>query len=156
MVVPDVDRAMSQWTASAGYRWAPRVDIDVRVIEPGGRPRVIRSTATYSMEGPVHLELLQVRSGKPWEHTDPLHHVGYWVDGLEAALDRCRARGWRVGWTGADDNGTPARFAYVSSDDVAARVELVDRVTVGPAFERWLRGEAYEPVGVRTAGGVAP
>src|SRR5262245_47492025 len=102
MVVPDVDKAMAQWTASAGYRWAPRVDIDVHVIDPAGRPRVIRSTATYSLDGPVHLELLQVRSGTPWEHTDPLHHVGYWVDGLDEALDRSRARGWTIGWTGAD------------------------------------------------------
>ena len=59
---------------------------------------VLQLAVTYSIEGPVHLELLQGPAGSIWDgHDVPgAHHFGYWSDDVGADTESLLADGWTL------------------------------------------------------------
>src|SRR4051812_49600418 len=93
LVVPDVQAAMQRYSEALGFTWSPVGDSSFDVLVDGRRTAA-RVAATYSMEGPPYLELVEELSGGIWAiGALGLQHVGFWVDDLEGAITRFDAAG---------------------------------------------------------------
>ena len=123
-IVTDLDEAMDRYTAELGLQWATPVSY-------GRAPHASRFTC--STAGPLTVELIQEVPGTVWtaEQGFPLHHLAYWVDGLDDALRTLTGRGLRLESRGPT-------FAYLRSSP-GLRIELMDRA-LEQAWERWLAG----------------
>jgi len=107
---------------------------------PGSGPVVLQLALTYSVEGPVHLELLQGPAGSIWDANDVpgAHHFGYWSDDVGADTESLLADGWTLELAAAAPDDGYGRFTYVRSPSGY----LVEPVAVAskPRFERWWAG----------------
>ncbi|GAA4530431.1 VOC family protein [Amycolatopsis samaneae] len=128
-VVPDLEKAMRDFTTATGTSWRPvrdgRLgDWDYRIV--------------FS-EGPPHLELIEGPPGSPWDcgGAARFDHLGWWTRSIEDASARLAASGFPAEFD-ACPYGRP--FAYHRVDSIGARIELVD-VAVQPGFlETWNPG----------------
>jgi catechol 2,3-dioxygenase-like lactoylglutathione lyase family enzyme len=141
-VVPDLEVAMANLTATYGLQWSSVQDRDLVVRDGDGNERPAHLRYTWSTAGPVHIELFQDAPGTIWT-TDgnALHHLCYWVEDLAAEAARLRAAGYRLDATrsGPDElNG----FAYLVSPD-GLRVEPKPERS-RPALETWLAGGEFD------------
>lgn len=112
LVVPDVRAAMDQYSEALGFRWSAVGDTTLDVLVDG-RVRQARIAATYSVEGPPHLELVEELSGGVWASGAlGLQHVGLWTDDLDASAQQLERAGLagRVRHRPAD--GGPPLFSY--------------------------------------------
>lgn len=139
-VVSDLSEAMERLTASAGLSWAAARTLPTTLRTPAGE---ISATVqlTYSVQGPPHLELIQELPGTVWgsEHRG-YHHMGYWSARLADDIDSLTRSGFELEAAAMDDNGAPARFAYLREPYTGLRIELRDEAR-RPSMEQWLRGE---------------
>jgi catechol 2,3-dioxygenase-like lactoylglutathione lyase family enzyme len=104
VVVPDVRAAMAQYSAALGFTWSRIGDSRLDVLVDGRRQEA-RIAATYSLEGPPYLELVEELSGGVWAtQALGLQHVGFWVDDLEGAVTRF------------DDAGLPGRVRHLPAE----------------------------------------
>ncbi len=144
LLVTDLEGAMGDIGRWLGLTWTPVQESPLLLSTASGREQV-DLRYVYSTQGPVHLELLQGRetgyyATPPGAH---LHHVGRWVDDLEAASTTLDAQGLALEAAGVDAEGNaPAMFAFHKADH-GLRVELVDR-TMQPTFEGWLAGGSLD------------
>jgi catechol 2,3-dioxygenase-like lactoylglutathione lyase family enzyme len=112
IVVPDVRAAMSRYTDALGFTWS-RVGDTVLDVLVDGRVREARIAATYSMEGPPYLELVEELSGGVWAAGAlGLQHVGLWTDDLEGSISRLDAAGLPGRVRHVPAEGAPALFSY--------------------------------------------
>lgn len=112
VVVPDVREAMARYSAALGFTWSKVGDTTLDVLVDG-RPREARIAATYSMQGPPYLELIEELSGGVWAaHALGLHHVGFWVDDLEGTITRFEDAGLPGRARHLPAEGQPAMFSY--------------------------------------------
>jgi hypothetical protein len=112
VVVPDVRAAMDSYSAAFGFTWSRVGDTTLDVLVDG-RPREARIAATYSMEGPPYLELVEERSGAVWAADAlGLQHVGFWTDDLEGSIARLDAAGLPGRVRHVPRAGHPALFSY--------------------------------------------
>jgi catechol 2,3-dioxygenase-like lactoylglutathione lyase family enzyme len=88
---------------------------------------------TLSREGPPHLELIRSVAQTVWEQGPGWHHIGYWADDFDQAVDAMESRGLSV-----EVMSPTADFSYLRSPG-GARFELVNG-RARPDFARWLRG----------------
>ena len=127
IIVPDLEQASADLSAMLGLSWAPAVEQVVVARSPQGRLETpVR--LTWSHEGPPHLELLQAGEGTPWDcgGARRLHHVGYWVDDVAAAVEDLRGSGLTLELAGVGPGGDDiADFAYLMDQEL--RVEVLDR-----------------------------
>ncbi len=137
-VVADVDQAMARLTAATGVTWHPPqvFALDIMV---GDERMQFENRFTYSVEGPVQLEVVQGPSGTLWDaevYGGP-NHNGYWTDDLVADVRALVAGGAELLFAGVGDgdgDGDPQGFAMV--DAGGARIELVDEA-MKPLFDTW-------------------
>jgi hypothetical protein len=126
IVVPDLDTACVDLTATLGVSWAPVAE--QRVVARAGDIVIDALVSlTWSREGPPHLELLHAAPGTPWaaEGTRVFHHLGYWTDDVRAAVERLEHAGLVVELSGVGPAGEcPADFAYLTGGGL--RVEVLD------------------------------
>ena len=96
--VDDVPAAMARIGARSGLRWTDVQEHVTLAWRPGQPPEPIATTGAYSLGGPVHVELTQVRTGPFRPAADELvpHHVGYWCDDVMATTDALVAAGWTL------------------------------------------------------------
>ena len=96
--VTDIEAAMAEVGKHAGVTWASVQDRPMSVWLPGTGPAVLQLALTYSIEGPVHLELLQGPTGSIWDGRDVpgAHHFGYWSDDVGADTEQMLADGWTL------------------------------------------------------------
>jgi hypothetical protein len=94
VIVEDLERGMAEWNNVLGVRWRPLFS-GVSEIYRGGAVTRMSVPAVYSIDGPVHLELIPLVPGTVWDVLG-LHHVGYWSDDVAADIDRLVARGASV------------------------------------------------------------
>ena len=138
--VADIDAAMAEVGKQAGVTWASVQDRPMSVWLPGDGPVVLQLALTYSVEGPVHLELLQGPAGSIWDANDVpgAHHFGYWSDDVGADTRSLLADGWTLELAAAAPDDGYGRFTYVRSPSGY----LVEPVSVAnkPRFERWWAG----------------
>ena len=89
MVVDDVKAAMADMTRLFGLQWAP--------LQGDG-------LFTYSLQGPPYLELLKRRDDTIFD-TAGLHHIGLWVDDVNAEAARLEAEGCEAEFVHRDAQG---------------------------------------------------
>ena len=138
--VRDLQEAMAEIGTHAGVTWASVQDRPMSVWLPGTGAAELQLTLTYSVEGPVHLELLQGPKGSIWDGNDApgAHHFGYWSDDVGADTEALAAVGWTVELAAAAPEDGYGRFTYVRSPSGY----LVEPVSIAskPRFERWWAG----------------
>jgi catechol 2,3-dioxygenase-like lactoylglutathione lyase family enzyme len=112
VVVPDVREAMARYSEALGFTWSAVGDSVLDVLVDG-RPREARIAATYSMQGPPYLELVEERSGGVWAtEALGLQHVGLWTDDLAGSIERLDAAGLPGRVRHVPAEGSPALFSY--------------------------------------------
>lgn len=114
-VVPDLERAMRDFTRVSGTAWGTPQD---RTL--GEWPYRIVFTS-----GPPYVELIEGSPGSPWDPGDGARfdHLGWWSQSVEDDSRRLVAEGLPE-----DFNGCPygRPFVYHKVDSIGARFELVD------------------------------
>ncbi|MGH3252783.1 MAG: VOC family protein [Trebonia sp.] len=135
--VGDVEAAKARLGATRAWRWAPVEDWTLDVFLPGGGVAQMEASVTYSVNGPVHVELTRFRAG-PEPAGDDLvepHHLGYWSADVEATTESLIERGWSLEYQVGAVGGRP--IAAMVRSPAGYRVELVP-VTSRPRVEAWL------------------
>jgi Glyoxalase/Bleomycin resistance protein/Dioxygenase superfamily len=138
--VADLTSALAEIGASAGVTWASVQDAPMNVWVPGQGALSIPLILTYSIEGPVHLEVMQGPPGSIWDGNDApgAHHFGYWSDDVKADTEGLLAQGWTLELAAAAPEDGYGRFTYVRSPS-GYLVEPVSSAS-RPRFERWWAG----------------
>jgi len=139
--VPDLDVAMEELGDSLGLTWSETRENPAQSLwTPSTGLQDIHLRYTYSAEGPQHVELLEGAPGSFWDGNDRggAHHVGVWVDDVDAESDRLIAAGWTlVGAQNDPDGGTGyGMFTYLQPPS-GLIVELVTRTGAQAFFEQW-------------------
>ena len=138
--VTDIEAAMADIGKHAGVTWASVQDRPMSVWLPGKGQTELQLSLTYSVEGPVHLELLQGPAGSIWDgHDVPgAHHFGYWSDDVGADTEQMLADGYTLELAAASPDEGYGRFSYARSPSGY----LVEPVAIAskPRFERWWAG----------------
>jgi hypothetical protein len=119
VIVEDLERGMAEWSDMLGLRWRSLVS-GVSEIHRGGVVTAMPILAVYSVDGPVHLELIALARGTVWDVLG-LHHVGYWSDDVAADIDRLVAGGASVEAQMQRDGKVLAAYLTLSM----SRIELI-------------------------------
>lgn len=121
-VVPDLERAMEDFTTAAGTVWnavreATLDEWDYRIV--------------FSTTVP-HIELIEGPPGSPWDASDGprFDHLGWWTASLDATIRRLAEVGLPADF---DGRVRGRRFAYHWVASIGARFEIVDAANQ-PAF----------------------
>ena len=142
--VPDIERAMHEMTSSMGTQWASVQDRQATVWVPGEGMVTWRQVLTYSVQGPIHVELLHGPKGSIWDGDDApgIHHLGYWVDDVGVETTRLLADGWTLELAASAPQDGYGRFTYLRSPNGI----LVEPLAVASKarFERWWAGGPLE------------
>lgn len=142
IVVADLEAAMAELSSTHGHTWTSMQDQDV-VVDVAGHPQCSRVRWVASTSEAPEWELIEARDGI-WslEHNNrqPLHHLAYWSDDLDADVQRLEGVGHTVEARGQDTDGR-LRFVYLLSPS-AIRIELGARYTQ-PAWDEWVGGGKY-------------
>ena len=136
--VPDLEAAMDELGESLALTWAAVRDVPAqRVWTPEGGAQRVPLRFTYSVEGPQHVELLEGAPGSIWDgrHEPGVHHVGVWVDDVDAETERLRTLGWSLVATERSPDDQYGVFTYLQPPN-GLIVELVDRAVLAH-FEAW-------------------
>jgi catechol 2,3-dioxygenase-like lactoylglutathione lyase family enzyme len=141
LLVPDVDRAMTELGDPLGLEWARVQHVANRSVwTPERGAEEIPLTFVYSREGPQHIELLRGAPGSIWdgESSTGLHHAGVWSNDIATDVEQFLSAGWTViaaAKAPADGFGS---FAYVSPPS-GLIVELVS-AAARSRFDAWFAG----------------
>ena len=114
MVVDRLKPAMDAIGAALGLSWAEPATVSSQVWVRGEiAPR--DSLVTISVEGPHHIELIELGSPSPDEQLTGgarVHHVGMWTPDLPAEVDRLEALGFRSELSGVREGEHPTSYSY--------------------------------------------
>lgn len=134
LIVPDLSAAIAAMSAAGGYTWTKPVEATLTVTTDAGDVDV-PFQFVYSIEAP-HLELVTAVPDSIWAAPvgGAAHHLGYWVDDIEAAARHLEAAGFRIEARPAGDR--LSKFAYFVNPS-GVRIEIVDRATF-PDFPGFL------------------
>lgn len=142
--VVDIEAAMADIGKQAGVAWATPRNRPMSVWLPGQGHAELPLIVTYSVDGPVHLELLQGPRGSVWDgHDVPgAHHFGYWSDDVAADTEDLLAAGWTLEMAAASPDDGYGRFTYVRSPSgyLAEPVSINNKLR----FERWWAGGSLD------------
>jgi len=135
-LVEDVDECVERLGRLGVARRTPPKSHDLPIVVGGKRLRA-RFRYVYSADGPHHLELIQPMDSDYLEATGPMtfHHLGFWVDDLEAAVLASPDWGLTLECTYLDEQDDPKVSYHV--DGAGVRYEMVP-VSHRPVMEeRW-------------------
>ena len=139
MAVADIAAAQASIGRALNLEWAP-----VRSFEPlpfwtpeEGTHEVFVH-ATYSRQGPHHLELVQ-GTGAFYDpdRAPESRHIGVWVDDLPAEAERLLRLGWQTVAAGAAPDDGFGLIAYLRPPIPGLLVELVS-VGLKPVIDEWI------------------
>ena len=143
IVVADVEEAMAEISASTGVTWHSLQSLDLDLLVDG---EVVSTSVrfSYTVEGPVQLELADGPKGSFWDVDlyGGLNHMGYWTDDLHGDIESLMAGGCELTYGGAGENGGIEGFAFLVPPAAGLRIELID-VAMRPAFDRWFAGGEF-------------
>jgi hypothetical protein len=131
VIVDDLTDGMAQWAALLGVCWRQPF-AGVSEVHVGDTFSEEPFAAVYSVDGPLHVELIPARPDTIWGERG-LHHLGYWssdiatdcarlVDGgaeVEAVMKRdgtVLAAYLRIGTSRIELNDSGARDRLIGSD----------------------------------------
>jgi hypothetical protein len=138
--VPDVPAAMKELTASMGLHWGQQHHIDITTWVPGEGYQDLELNLVYSIEGPVHIELLQ-GTGIAWDPAfgTGVHHVGFFAD-VGDVTDKLVSTGWTIEMAHLSPEERCGGWSLVRSPS-GLLVEPVSSET-RERFARYLEGES--------------
>jgi hypothetical protein len=138
-IVPVLTDAMEHYTDAFGLEWAPVMRSEAAVRSGTGELSTAHIELTWSLTGPVHVELIQESPGSVWDRTrgHPIHHLAYWVADLDQEAARLQASGFHLEAT-RDGPCALNGFGYFIGLE-GLRVEPKPEST-RPALDRWLAG----------------
>jgi len=122
-----------------GVEWAPVRHFDpLRVWLPDTGWSEAHLTVTYSRQGPIHYELIEMVPGGAYEALRAVSsaHVGAWVADVGAEVEALLAEGWRVIAAGASPKHRYGQMAYMARDGGPV-LELVGE-PIRPMIEEWI------------------
>ena len=133
---------MAQYSADTGVSWHSVQGFDLDLLVDG---EVVTSSVrfTYSVEGPLQIELASGPPGSFWDVDlhGGLNHLGYWTENLQADVAALQAGGCDFIYGGAGEDGQIGGFAFVMPPN-GHRIELID-VAMRPAFDSWFGGGSF-------------
>jgi catechol 2,3-dioxygenase-like lactoylglutathione lyase family enzyme len=141
--VADMQAAQKELTDSIGVEWTSPAKIPMKAWVPGKGHRDSELTISFSVEGPVHIELLYGSPGSYWDVADGgpgIHHIGVWVEDVARTNEALVRRGWSVELSGEAPEEGYGAFTYVRSP---AGVLFEPESCLGGAkerFDRWYAG----------------
>jgi methylmalonyl-CoA/ethylmalonyl-CoA epimerase len=122
--VKDIDETIESWSSMYGI--GPWTFAENGGKDAKGRPWKIRMAFAYL--GPVQIELVQCTEGRIFQSRfldtwgEGLHHLGFYVDDLDAQVDELVAKGAKL------FVHDPGRFAYLDSGGPGGAIfELMQR-----------------------------
>ncbi|WP_327195261.1 VOC family protein [Sphingomonas sp. LH128] len=139
MIVEDIHRSMDELGRGLGVNWCPVRKFDpLRVWLPDAGWSEAHLTVTYSRQGPIHIELIQMVPGGAYEALRAVSpaHVGAWVDDVGAEVEALLAEGWRLIAAGASPKHRYGQMAYMARGDGPV-LELVGE-PIRPMIEEWI------------------
>lgn len=138
--VADVEVTTAELTRTQGLTWASVQDRAMAVWLPNEGHVTMQLVLTYSVDGPVHLEVMSGPRGSIWDGRENpgVHHLGYWVDDVGAETERLIAQGGTLELAAAAPEDGYGRFTYVRSPG-GVLVEPVASAS-RERFERWWAG----------------
>ena len=138
--VPDIEATMADMSAGLGVSWCQLQERNQPVWTPDKGAHTVELRFTYSMDGPMHIELLQGASGRIWNGDDRtgMHHTGIWCDSVAESTEQMIGAGWTLLAASLPPEQGYGAFAYVQSPDGL----IVEPVTSAakPMFDRWFAG----------------
>jgi Glyoxalase/Bleomycin resistance protein/Dioxygenase superfamily len=139
IIVENLSDAMARYSATLGVSWAQPQHHTTVFRFPSSGDRTVSLDVVWSLQGPVHYELIEARSNTIWslENSGPLHHVGYWTSNLLDGVERLQKRGSTVEVTLPGD-APVSGFAYLRLQD-GMRVEAMD-LRSKAAYDEYLSG----------------
>ena len=131
---------MDRFSDAIGTRW---VDHFVQVRHRSATDAIVNVElhTSFSLDGPVHLELIEAAPGTIWElgAGPQLHHVGLWTDDIAAEAERLVRSGLPAVATGLNsvDESVPGLFSY-HANPLGGKVELV-HIDMQQRMHDWIR-----------------
>lgn len=141
-VVPDLERGIEHLTAMFGLRWASIQERTADLRLAGGLVRRDDFRFTWSLDGPVHLEVFEEAPGTVWTRSDgnPIHHLSYWVADLHDEAARLRANGFELEVTRIGEQEVNGFGYFIGPDGL--RVEPKPE-SARAALDVWLAGGEF-------------
>lgn len=145
VLTPDLDEAIAFYGRTLGLRFAePQVLEALPLWTPERGMHQVRNRFTYSVDGPVHLEL---QAGDVGSFYDPAlsrgDHVGIWVADVTATVTALVGAGWEVIAAGAAPEDGYGIFTYLRPAGGGMVIEVVSEA-LEPVFARWFAGGPLE------------
>lgn len=122
-----------------GVEWASVRRFDpLRVWLPDTGWSEAHLTVTYSRQGPIHYELIEMVPGGAYEALRAVSpaHVGAWVADVGVEVEALLTEGWRVIAAGASPKHRYGQMAYMARDGGPV-LELVGE-PIRPMIEEWI------------------
>jgi catechol 2,3-dioxygenase-like lactoylglutathione lyase family enzyme len=138
-VVEDLEAAMQRYTDTFGVRWGSVQERPGVFRYAGGEEREGCAKYSWTLDGPVHVELFEEMPGTVWQRAKghPIHHLAYWVDDRDAEAERLQANGYTLEVTRAGPLAINGFGYFVGPDGL--RVEPKPEST-REAIDTWLGG----------------
>lgn len=150
IVSDDPAATMAQLSDLLGYEWGEPLGGTITVAQPDG-DITVEMRMWYSTTTP-RLEVVQSHPGTVWSRADSgVHHFGFWVDDVAAAITALEAGGYTFEAAGKRPDGVPY-WAYLASP-AGPRLEIVSR-ELQPMMERYFatgKVSLWQPWGSRPA-----
>ncbi len=125
IVVRDIDKSMELFSTVFGI--GPFKVMDLYYPEERGtfrgKPAAFHIKIAFAQMGAVAFELMEHKEGKSiyTEHLEKkgegMHHIGFYVDDLDAAVGEWTAKGFKVLQSGRSESGSG--FAYIDTEEYA-------------------------------------
>jgi lactoylglutathione lyase len=141
--VADLEVAQQELTSSIGVHWTTPAHIPMKAWVPGEGYRNYELTISFSVEGPVHIELLHGSPGSYWDTGiggAGLHHIGVWVDDVTRVNQELVGQGFTVELAGMSPEEGYGGFTYVRSPGGVLFEPESGLHGAKERFERWYAG----------------
>ena len=141
--VADLEVAQRELTDSIGLRWTTPAHIPMKAWVPGEGFKESELTISFSVEGPVHIELLYGSPGSYWDTSNGgpgLHHIGVWVDDVTQVNADLVSQGFTVELAGDSPEKGYGAFTYVRSPGGVLFEPESGLHGSKERFERWYAG----------------
>ena len=125
IAVADIEQGMDEIGRRFNTSFPPHLPIEID-LRTGGHDFHLSTRVVYSREGPPYIELFQAVPDTPFALIDSasaIHHIGIFVDDMDAEVARLTALGARLELHDLDEGGRPRGVAFI--DGLGVRQELV-------------------------------
>jgi lactoylglutathione lyase len=143
IIVADLAAAQRELTDSLGVRWTTPAHIPMHAWAPDRGRHGYDLTISFSVEGPVHIELLYGSPGSYYDTSNGgagLHHIGVWVDDVTKVNQELVGQGYTVELAGDTPEKGYGAFTYVRSPSGVLFEPESGLHGSKERFERWYAG----------------